>query len=104
MFDQRLPSIKDGLPSKVVFLQGCLPSKVLFCQTSSSIKGSLPSNVISHQRSSSIKGLPLSKVVFHQRWSSTCLFNYVQHSQLRLYGILHLFFYKHHNCIIIINL
>ena len=43
-----------------------LSSKVVFHQSSSSIKGHLPSMVVFHQRLSSVKGCLLSKVLFHQ--------------------------------------
>ena len=66
----------DGhLPSKVVFhwrsssIEVCLPSKVVFHWRSSSIKGRLPSKVVFHQRSYSIEGRIPSKVVFHLRSS-----------------------------------
>ena len=71
-----LCSIKGCVPSKVVFhqrsssIKGCLPSKVVFHERSSSIKGCLPSKVVFHQRPHSIKGRLPSNVVFLQRSSS----------------------------------
>ena len=68
--------IKGCLPSKVVFhqrsssMEGCLSSKVVFHWRSSSIKGCLPSKVVFHKRPSSIKGHLPSMVVFHWRLSS----------------------------------
>ena len=68
--------IEGRLPSKVVLCQrsssvkGCQPSKVVIRQRFSSVKGRLPSKVVFCQRSSSVKGRLLSKVVFRQRSSS----------------------------------
>ena len=59
-----------GLGRLYIFIKGCLPSKVIFHQMSSSIKGCLPSKFVFHQRLSSIKGLLPSKDVFHWRSSS----------------------------------
>merc|ERR1712208_104633 len=50
--------------------KGCLLSKVVVNQRSSSIKGRLPSKVVFRQRSSPVKGRLLSNVVFRQRSSS----------------------------------
>ena len=60
VFHQRVSSIKGCLQSKLV--KGCLPSKVIFHQRSSSIECRLPS-----QRSSSFKGRLPSRVVLHWR-------------------------------------
>ena len=65
-------SPKLRLLSKIVFRQssssvrGCLLSKFVFRQRSSSIKGRLPSKVVFRKRSSSAKGCSSSKVVLHQ--------------------------------------
>ena len=74
IFHQRLSSINDRLPSKVILHQRSSSIKVIFHQRSSSVKGRLPSLVLFHQRSPFIKGrlkghLP-SEVIFHQRLSS----------------------------------
>ena len=67
---------KGHLPSKVIFHQssssvkGRLPSKVVFRQRWSSIKGGLPSKVNIHRSSSSIESFLPSKVVFVRRLSS----------------------------------
>ena len=69
--------IEGRLPSKIIFpwrsssLGGHLPSKIDFQGKSSSIKGHLPLKVVFHQRLSSIKGCLTSKDVFHQRLSSS---------------------------------
>ena len=48
-------------------IKGCLPSKVVFRQRSTSVKVHLPLKVVFRQRSSSVEGLLPSKVVFCQR-------------------------------------
>ena len=64
IFYQRSSSFKGCLPSKVIFHQSSSSIKIIFCQRSSSIKGwlpsggRLPSKVVFHQRSSSVKGRP----------------------------------------------
>ena len=61
---------KGRLLSKGVFCQGHLPSRVVFCQRSSSVKGCLLSKVVFRIRSPSVKGCLPSKFVFCQRLSS----------------------------------
>ena len=50
IFLQRMSSIKVCLPSKLVLIEGCLPSMVVYQWWSSSIKGHLPLRVIFHHR------------------------------------------------------
>ena len=74
----RSSCIKGRLPLKFVFLQRCLPSKVIFHQKSSSVKGRLPSKVVFSQRLSSIKG----------RLTFCCIKCAIQCSWMLLYHLL----------------
>ena len=56
--------------TSIIRMVGCLPSKVVFCERSSSAKGSLLSKIVFCQRLSSVKGCLLSKVVFQESSSS----------------------------------
>ena len=51
----------------ISFIEGCLPSKVVFHQRSSSIEGHFLSKVVFHQRLSSFKGYLQYKVFFNLR-------------------------------------
>ena len=72
IFNQRSSSIKTRLQSKVI-IKSCFPLSSIYGNLPSkvvSVKGCLPSKVFFHQRLSSIK-VPLpSKVVFNQRLTS----------------------------------
>ena len=59
-----------GQSSKVISIQGCFPSKVVFQQRLFSITGCQSSMVLFHQKISSTKSPPTSKFIFHQLSSS----------------------------------
>ena len=59
-------SVVQGMVTSIR-MEGCLPSRIVVRQRSSSVKGRLPSKVVFRQRSSFVKDSLLSKVNFRQR-------------------------------------